>query len=144
MSQSLLERALAIALEAHRGQVDRQGNAYILHPLRLLARFDDTDLQLIAILHDVVEDSEWTLEALEQAGFPDQIVQAVDALTRRNGESYEALIGRAEKNTLARAVKLADLEDHMDLRRIKNLQVDTLERLPRYQAAWHRLRKTSN
>ena len=134
-----IERALSIALEAHRGQTDKYGQPYVLHPLRLMQRFRDPELQTIAILHDVVEDSDWTLEQLQDAGFVDRVVGAVDALTRRDEESYEDLIDRAAANSLARQVKLADLEDNMDIRRMKTIADSDRERLNRYRRAYEKL-----
>ncbi len=83
MNLNPLEKAIGIALEAHRSQQDKYGQPYIMHPIRIMARFTDPLLQQIAMLHDVVEDSEWTCEQLTAQGFSLEIVQAVDALTRR-------------------------------------------------------------
>jgi (p)ppGpp synthase/HD superfamily hydrolase len=137
-SASLVDRALAIALEAHQGQTDKVGQPYILHPLRVLQRMQTGDEQLVAILHDVVEDSDWTLDQLRQEGFSDAVVEAVDALTRREGEAYEELVERAIHNPLACRVKIADLEDNMSLMRLKEIDERTLERLARYLRAWQR------
>ena len=133
---TLLEKALGIALEAHQGQTDRQGAAYILHPLRLLAKFRDPTLQLIAILHDVVEDSPVTLQNLLDEGFSQTVVDAVDALTRRPEEPYEHLIARAAENDLAKQIKLADLEDHMGLCRYQYLDEEGMLRSQRYHRAY--------
>ena len=130
-----LERALAIALEAHRGQKDRHGAPYILHPLRVMCRMRTDPQRIVAVLHDVVEDSDWTLDQLRREGFSEEIVHAVDCLTKRPGEPYDETIRRAASHPLARAVKLADLEDNMDLNRINDLTERDLERLRRYKAA---------
>ena len=135
----LLEEALGIALEAHRGQRDKYDAPYVLHPLRIMTRFRDPLLQQIAVLHDVVEDSPWTLEQLREKGFEPQVVEAVDALTRREDESYESLINRALKNPLARKIKLADLEDNMDIRRMHDITEQDRERLKRYRWAYDQL-----
>ena len=131
----LLERAVAIALDAHRGQRDKAGQAYILHPLRVMARVEGDAARLAALLHDVVEDSAWTLEQLRAEGFPEAVVAAVDALTRRQGEAYEAFIRRAAAHPVARAVKRADVEDNLDVRRLRRVTAQDAERLERYRRA---------
>ncbi len=130
-----LERALVIAAEAHQGTTDKGGAPYILHPLRLMHQMTTSDERIVALLHDVVEDSPWTLDALRAEGFPEEIVSAVDGLTRREGETYDNFIGRGVTNPLARRVKLADIEDNMDVRRLGEFCEKDLERLQRYQGA---------
>lgn len=134
-----LDTALAIAVEAHRGQVDKAGQPYILHPLRVMARLATPEERLVAVLHDVVEDSPTTLDDLRAAGFDEAVVRAVDFLTRREDESYEAFIERVDGDTLARRVKLADLEDNMTLTRLRELDERAVERLGRYMRAYRRL-----
>jgi len=112
-----LEDAIALACRAHRGQVDKAGKPYILHPLRVMLRLEDPAAQIVAVLHDVVEDTPVTLADLRAEGYSGEICDAVDCLTRRPGEAYEAFISRAAANPLSRRVKLADLEDNMDPRR---------------------------
>lgn len=130
-----LERALVIAAEAHQGALDKGGALYILHPLRLMHQMTTTDEQIVALLHDVVEDSLWTLDGLLAEGFSEAIVSAVDGLTRRDGETYDDFIKRGATNPLARRVKLADIEDNMDVRRLGEIGEKDLERLQRYQRA---------
>src|SRR5215207_4362339 len=139
MPSPTLEDAIELALKAHRGQVDRGGQPYILHPLRIMTKLDTDTERIIAVLHDVVEDTDFTLDDLRKMGYPDVIVDAVNALSRREGESYEAFIQRIKPNPLAVRVKLQDLLDNMDLRRWALLQVCDLERLQRYQNAWWEL-----
>lgn len=91
---------------------------------------------IVAVLHDVVEDSELTLQALLEAGFSRGIVEAVDAITHREGESYDAYIRRVQAHPVARSVKLADLEHNMDVRRMAQLQSPDLKRLEKYHEAW--------
>lgn len=112
-----LEDAIALACQAHRGQLDKAGKPYILHSLRVMLRQESEAAQMAAVLHDVLEDTSVTLENLRAAGFTPEVCEAVDALTRRRGESYDSMIARVAANPLARAVKLADLEDNMDPRR---------------------------
>jgi hypothetical protein len=140
---ALLERAIALAVEAHQGQRDKAGMPYILHPLRMMLGMGTPEEKMAAMLHDVVEDTAWTLDALRQQGFPEAVIEAVDGLTRRAEETYEAFIARAARHPLARRVKLADLEDNLDLRRLANLTAADLERLIRYQRAWHYLTDVS-
>ena len=138
---SNLERAIEIAVRAHSGEVDKAGRPYILHPLSLMLEFDDLDAMITAVLHDTVEDSDVTLGKLKAEGFPDAVLAAVEALTRREDESYEEFISRLRSDPLARRVKLADLEHNMDLRRIESLSSDDLERVEKYHRSWRELRK---
>jgi len=131
-----IEQAIQIALQAHKGQRDKAGAPYILHPLRLMLRMQNEQEMITAVLHDVVEDSEWTLDALRDAGIAQDILDAFDCLTRREHESYEEFIARLAPNPLARKVKIADLEDNMDLRRLADLRDKDQSRLQRYLKAW--------
>lgn len=133
---STFERAIAIAVQAHAGQLDKAGEPYVLHPLRVMFRMTSMDERIVAVLHDVVEDSEWTLQGLQQEGFSHEVVTAVDALTRRDGESYEDFVRRAGANPLARRVKLADLEDNMDMTRIVAPKAGDTSRFERYRRAY--------
>ena len=133
---SLLERAILLAVQAHRGQVDRSGAPYILHPLRVMFRVETENERIAAVLHDVVENTDWTLDGLRAEGFPEEIVQAVDCLTRREGESYDDRVARAAAHPIARRVKLADLEDNMDARRLTRWSEEDAARFERYHRAW--------
>lgn len=130
-----LERAIAIACEAHAGQVDKAGQPYILHPLRLMLRMSTEAERITAVLHDVVEDSQFTVEDLIVEGFALEVVRAVDALSRREGEEYMEFVRRASADPIAGPVKRADLEDNLDLTRILNPTDRDLERTRRYQRA---------
>jgi (p)ppGpp synthase/HD superfamily hydrolase len=99
-------------VEAHAGQVDKAGDPYILHPLRVMLRFTDPTERIVAVLHDVIEDSHVKLSDLEQMGFTQETISALDALTRRPGEHYFAYIKRLSLNQTATQVKLADLADN--------------------------------
>lgn len=134
--RATLEDAIELALRVHRGKTDKAGAPYILHVLRVMVAMEDDTARMAAVLHDVVEDSDCTLADLRAQGFPRKVVAAVDALTRRPGESYEAFVLRAAANPIARRVKLADLEDNMDVRRLNALEQADLERLRRYRRAW--------
>ncbi len=136
----MLEKAIRLAAEAHSGQRDKAGGPYILHPLRMMFTMDTPAERMVAVLHDIVEDTGWTLEALLREGFPEDIVEAVACLTRQQDESYEAFIERAAQHPLARRVKLADLEDNMDARRLETLTQKDQSRMARYLKAWRRLK----
>lgn len=141
MTMPTLEDAIALAVEAHRGQRDKAGQTYILHPLRVMMRLETENERMAAILHDVVEDTPYTLERLRELGYPDEVLGALDCLTKREGESYETFIERVRPHPLARRVKLADLEDNMDVRRLLAVGPRETERLARYRAAWARLKE---
>jgi len=128
-----------LAVEAHRGQLDKASSPYILHPLRLMVLMRTAPEMMTAVLHDVVEDSETTLEQLTKAGYPVDVLSALDCLTKRKSETYEEFIERLSSNGLARKVKLADLEDNMNLRRLPHPQAEDLQRFRKYQRAWARL-----
>jgi (p)ppGpp synthase/HD superfamily hydrolase len=130
-----LGRAIAIAAQAHQEQRDKAGAPYILHPLRMIAQLHGEAERIVAVLHDLIEDTDWTLDQLRAEGFNDEVLAAIDCLTKRDDESYEAFIERASHNELARKVKLADLEDNMDLRRIAEVTDRDLERLRKYHQA---------
>jgi (p)ppGpp synthase/HD superfamily hydrolase len=106
-SADFLEKAVSIAVEAHRGQRDRTGAPYILHPMRVMAGVDSDIEKMVAILHDVVEDTDWTFEKLAQQGFPDEVIEALKCVTKREGEEYEDFVKRSASNKIARKVKLA-------------------------------------
>ena len=135
----MLEEAIKIAIEAHSGQKDKSGAPYILHPIYLMMQFEDDASRQIAILHDVVEDSRVSLTDLKDRGFSDEVVSGVDALTRREGESYEAFIERSSRHPLARKVKIADIRHNMDASRLPMLQEKDFLRLKKYQKALDKL-----
>lgn len=137
---SLLARAIEIAASAHASQVDKGGAPYILHPLRMMMKQASETTMIAAVLHDVVEDTPWTLEKLRAEGFPEDVLQAVACLTKREGEDYAAFIARAGANPVARAVKLADLEDNMDIRRIPEPTQKDFDRLAKYRRSWATLK----
>lgn len=135
----MLNKAIAIAAEAHDGQVDKGGNPYILHPLRVMMNCKSEAAKICAVLHDVIEDTKVTFEDLKSLGFSDEIVNALDCLTKRGGESYDDFISRVLPNELACQVKLADLMDNMDLTRIQNPCEKDEVRIQRYKLAAERI-----
>ncbi len=136
-----LDRAVLIAAKAHTGQKDRYGDPYVLHPLRMMVRMESEKEMIVAVLHDVVEKSEWTLDDLRHEGFSEEVVQALDCLTKRSGDSYDDHIYRAKKNVLAQRVKLADLEDNLNQVQTKGSFKEDSERLARYHKAWLEIMK---
>ncbi|MFZ1728656.1 MAG: GTP pyrophosphokinase [Bacteroidota bacterium] len=143
----MIERAIALAMSVHRGQKDKHGAPYILHPLRVGLRARN-DVEMIAgFLHDVVEDSrsEITLDTLRDEGFSEEIIVMVDYLTKRviNGddEEWNAYIDRVMEHEPAMQLKLLDLEQNMDTTRISSFGTNDSERFTRYVWAWHRIRE---
>ena len=130
---SLLDRAIEIAVKAHAGQVDKGGAPYILHPLRVMLRMQTEEERIVAVLHDVVEDSEITLDDLRSEGFAVAVIEALEALTKRPGESRIDAAQRAARIPLARIVKLADNAENSDLSRIPGLTQKDHDRLEEYR-----------
>ena len=132
----LYDKALQIAIRAHKGQKDKAGHDYILHPIRVSERCDDPRAKIVALLHDTIEDTDVTAVYLREEGFTEEIVEAVLAVTRSEGENYDDYVRRAAQNELGRMVKRADLEDNMDIRRLPELTDRDVERLRKYLRAW--------
>lgn len=137
--QAQLARAVELAREAHAGQVDKAGAPYIEHPLRVMAALEGAEAKMVGVLHDIVEDTEVTLEALREVGFSAAVVRAVDALTKRDGEDYEAYLARVIADPLAVRAKIADMTDNMDLSRIPSPTEKDRRRLEKYQRIMPRL-----
>ncbi|OYO26432.1 HD domain-containing protein [Janthinobacterium sp. PC23-8] len=133
--QGNLERAIEIAARTHAGQVDKGGAPYILHPLRVMLRVAPGAQQIVAVLHDVVEDSEVTFEDLEREGFSAEVIAGLRAVTRIAGESYDDFVARAAQDPVAKKVKLADLMENSDLSRIAEPSQKDLERVAKYRRA---------
>ena len=135
IKQGTLERAIEIAARVHAGQVDKGGAPYILHPLRVMLRVAPGAQQIVAVLHDVVEDSEVTFEDLEREGFSTEVISGLRAVTKVEGESYEDFVARAALDPVGKAVKLADLMENSDLSRIAEPSQKDLERVAKYGRA---------
>ena len=144
MKKPNLEDAIRLAVEAHHGQRDKVGQPYILHPLRVMFRLDTEVERMVGVLHDVIEDTKYKAEDLRQMGYSEEVLQALDCVTRRESESYEDFVLRSKANPTARRVKLADLEDNMDIRRMAGVTEKDMERLTRYRKAWAVLQETKN
>jgi hypothetical protein len=135
----LLETALQIALTAHAGQQDKAGRPYILHPLRVMGAMHTDEERAVALLHDVIEDGDWDRARLLEAWIPAEVAEAVETLTKRDGEDYAAFIDRVLGNPLAARVKRADIEDNLQVLRLPTLSDADLARVAKYHAAWRQL-----
>jgi (p)ppGpp synthase/HD superfamily hydrolase len=131
---TLYEKALALATEAHKGQTDKAGQDYILHPLAVAESVSTQTAKIVALLHDTVEDAEVSLDDIKLV-FGETVAEAVDALTRRDGEEYFKYLERVKANPLAKEVKLADLKHNMDLSRLKVVTIKDLQRIRKYEQA---------
>ena len=130
---STIEKAIEIAALAHAGDIDKAGAPYIFHPLRLMLAVNTHNERMAAVLHDTVEDTYITFNDLKDAKFPQEVIDAVDSLTKREGESRLDAAARAVKNPIARVVKLADVSDNMDLSRISNPTEKDFARIEEYE-----------
>lgn len=131
--------ALELAVEKHKNQTDKAGNPYILHPLHVMENVNSKEGKIVAILHDIIEDTDITEDYLLKIGLSKRIVDAVVALTRSEDMDYQEYIKNLSSNPLANEVKLADLEHNMDLKRLPTLEEKDLERNRKYQIAYHYL-----
>ncbi|SPL71432.1 HD domain-containing protein [Acinetobacter stercoris] len=130
---STLEKAIALAAKKHAGQLDKGQSPYILHPLRLMFKMKTPQQQIVAVLHDIIEDTDTTVVDLISLGFSQEIIDAILALTKADGETRIEAAYRAVKNPIARLVKLADIADNMDLSRIPHPSAKDLLRLEEYR-----------
>lgn len=132
---SNLDKAIEIATKAHAGQKDKAGQAYILHPLRVMLRVKGEVEKIVAVMHDVIEDSDFSLQDLKNQGFSDEIIEAIDCLTKRDSEDYKDFILRVSMNRLARRVKIEDIKDNLDLDRLEEVTNKDLKRIKKYHSA---------
>ena len=137
-----LHRAIEIALEAHKGALDKGGNPYILHPLRLMLQMDSEEEMIVAILHDVVEDSEkWSFDKLHKEGFSKKIINSLRSVTKEyENEDYEKFIDRSVKDKIGRKVKIADISDNLDISRLKEVTDKDILRINKYKKALAKLK----
>ena len=135
-----LQRAIEIATEVHAGQFDKSGKDYIGHPLRVMEMGRTEDEKIVGVLHDVVEDTDWTFEALAEEGFSKEVIDALRCVTKlSDNENYDDFIERVKKNPLATTVKINDLTDNMDIRRLPYLSDKDVKRLKKYLKAYKKL-----
>ena len=132
---SYLERAIELATEHHEGQTDKAGKPYIEHPLRLMNQVESEDEKIVAVLHDIVEDTDMSLDDLRDEGFSEEVLSAIECVTKQDDEDYDSFIERISFNPLAVKVKLADLEDNMDLSRLPEVTDKDMERMEKYKRA---------
>lgn len=130
---STIEKAIALAAKKHAGQIDKGKHPYIFHPLRLMFKMKSTEQQIVAVLHDILEDTDTTVVDLISLGFSQEIIDAILALTKRKNESRTEAAYRAVQNPIARIVKLADVADNMDISRIKQPSARDLMRIEEYR-----------
>jgi len=146
-----LEKAIKIAVEAHTGQVDKGGNPYILHPLRVMLSLDLEEERIVGVLHDVVEDCKgWSWERLKEQGCSDKLIEALKSVSKTPDEEkqfkemddpnekmdhYLQFIKRAKANKIGRHVKAADIRDNLDISRIDDITERDINRLNRYKKA---------
>ena len=142
-----LQRAIEIAVEAHRGQTDKAGAPYLLHPLRVMMSLDTNEERIVGVLHDVVEDGPgWTFERLEEEGFSPAVIEALRLVTKRPEDEgdceavYVAFVRRAKGNKIARRVKSSDILDNLNASRLSALTEKDMHRMNRYLAALRELR----
>ena len=136
----ILDRAKAIATSAHEGQVDKAGKPYIKHPMRVMNMGKTVEEKIAGVLHDVVEDSDWTFEMLEKEGIPKDVLDALRCVTKLSeDEDYDHFIERVKTNPLAVKVKINDLKDNMDITRLGEVTEKDLARLNKYIRAYRQL-----
>ena len=131
----MIDIALAISKKAHAGQVDKAGVDYIQHPLYVASQVETEQEKAVALLHDVIEDSNITAVDLLASGLPNEVVTAVQILTKKKGQSYQEYLEKVKTNDLARVVKLADLKHNSDLSRLKSVSDTDRERVKKYKNA---------
>ena len=132
-----LERAIEIAVNAHKGVTDKGGNPYIVHPLRVMMSLKSDNEKIVGVLHDVVEDAEdWDFERLKEEGFSEEVLDALRSVTKTSEEEdYNEFVQRALTNEIGRAVKIADIRDNLDVTRIGELRQKDMNRLTKYKNA---------
>ncbi|MFJ8528390.1 hypothetical protein [Bacillus sp. NPDC094106] len=129
----LLKKAIQIAYEAHKEQMDKGGNPYILHPLHVMNQLETIDEKIVGVLHDTKEDAGLTDEFFRSEGFPERIIQGIDSVTRRPGETYMEFIKRSSEDELGRKVKKEDILHNMDLSRISVITEKHISLQKRYK-----------
>ncbi len=134
-----LIKAIQIAIKAHDGQKDKAGMSYCTHVLRVMEKGQTETEKICGVLHDVVEDTHWTFEDLEKEGFSAEILHILDCLTHRNNESYTDYIERVSKNKVAIRIKINDLTDNMDIRRLSEITENDVKRLRKYLKTYQKL-----
>ena len=131
----LTKKALKLCFEAHKDQVDKSGLPYVHHPFHLAEQMETEDTVIVALLHDVVEDTEYTLDDIRAMGFPERIIEALSYMTHDNAVPYLDYVAKIKENPIATAVKLADLKHNSDISRLDVVDKKALERVEKYRKA---------
>ena len=129
------KKAMKLCFKAHKDQVDKSGMPYVFHPFHVAEQMTDEATTIVALLHDVVEDTDYTLEDLAAEGFGKEILEAVALMTHEDDVPYLDYVAKLKDNPIARAVKLADLAHNSDLSRIGEVDEETKQRLEKYKKA---------
>lgn len=131
----MTKKAMKLCFEAHKDQVDKSGMPYVFHPFHLAEQMVDESTAIVALLHDVVEDTEYTLENLQNIGLSDEVCEAIALMTHDPAVPYLEYVAKIKENPIAKAVKLADLRHNSDLSRLDRIDEKTLARVEKYKAA---------
>lgn len=131
----LTKKAIKLCFEAHKGQLDKSGLPYVLHPVHIAEQMTDEYSTVVALLHDVVEDTQYTVDDLVNMGYPEQVIEAIKLLTHDKNVPYMEYIFALKNNKIAKAVKLADLEHNSDLTRLNVVDAKALKRVEKYKQA---------
>ena len=129
------KKALKLCFEAHKNQLDKSGLPYVFHPFHLAEQMEDEDSTIVALLHDVVEDTPYTLGDLENFGFSPRVIEAIRLMTHERGVPYMQYVARIRENPIARRVKLADLRHNSDLSRLDHVDERARKRAEKYREA---------
>ena len=127
--------ALKLCFEAHKNQTDKSGMPYVFHPFHLAEQMKDEETTIAALLHDVIEDTDYTIADLEQMGFSPDVLEALKLLTHNDDTPYMEYVAKIKDNPIAKAVKLADLEHNSDLSRLDTIDEKALKRKKKYSQA---------
>ena len=131
----MTKKALKLCFKAHKRQKDKSGMPYVFHPFHLAEQMVTEEKTIVALLHDVVEDTRYTFRHLEKMGFEKPIIDALKLLTHNDGSEYMEYVARIKNNPIAKAVKLADLRHNSDLSRLDSVDNKAIERRQKYLAA---------
>lgn len=131
----LTKKALVISFNAHKEQIDKSGMPYVYHPYRIAEQMEDEYTTCVALLHDVIEDTDITIDILRNEGFPQEVLDAVALMTHDDDMPYFDYIKRIKTNSIATAVKLADLQDNSNYKRLDKVDIKDLQRLEKYREA---------
>lgn len=137
------KKALKLCFEVHKSQVDKSGVPYVFHPVHLAEQMENEEAIIVALLHDVIEDSDYTLKDITQMGFSEKITEALSLLTHKHSEPYMEYIAKLKDNSIARVVKLADLEHNSDLSQLDVIDDRALKQNKKYQTAIRLLQEST-